>query len=107
MTTQVVGYMDNRHFPETQPRDVAPTEHRCSRCYGAYGKSAIRCVNEPVPTKWLIRHKPKRSKLAVLVSIRDTEYDAHRVADHLNYNTQTNDYYVEEWREGSRKESKS
>jgi hypothetical protein len=28
-------------------RDEEPTEHRCARCYGPYGKSNIRCVNEP------------------------------------------------------------
>jgi hypothetical protein len=48
MTTQIVGYMDNRHFPETQPRDSAPTEHRCSQCFTpGFGKSSIRCRNEP------------------------------------------------------------
>jgi hypothetical protein len=27
------------------------TEHRCSQCWSAYGKSAIRCVNEPKTMK--------------------------------------------------------
>lgn len=24
-----------------------PAEHRCAKCWGPYGKSAIRCPNEP------------------------------------------------------------
>lgn len=31
--------------PETQGRE--PEEHRCSRCYGPYGRSAIPCPNNP------------------------------------------------------------
>ena len=27
------------------------TEHRCSQCFGVYGKSAIRCPNEPPTTQ--------------------------------------------------------
>ena len=32
-----------------QVRDCGeePPEHRCGKCYGPYGKSSIRCVNEP------------------------------------------------------------
>jgi len=107
MTTQIIGYMDNRHFPETQPRDVAPTEHRCSICYGPYGKSSVRCPREPSPPKWLIRNQPNRRKPGILVSIQTSEHEANRIADQLNYNHQTAAYYVEEWRENGRKEGKS
>ena len=27
------------------------TEHRCAQCFGVYGKSAIRCPNEPATTQ--------------------------------------------------------
>jgi hypothetical protein len=27
--------------------DTPQSEHRCGRCYGPYGKSAILCPNEP------------------------------------------------------------
>lgn len=32
--------------PDTQPRDE-PVGHRCGLCFGPFGKSAIRCKNEP------------------------------------------------------------
>lgn len=34
------------YTPPTVPREPID-EHRCSRCYGPYGKSAIPCPNEP------------------------------------------------------------
>jgi len=31
----------------TVPQQPRPPEHRCGNCCGPYGKSAIRCPNEP------------------------------------------------------------
>ncbi|MEO7018381.1 MAG: hypothetical protein ABI067_17875 [Leifsonia sp.] len=42
------------------PRDRTPqtVEHRCGLCYGPFGKSAIRCKNEPDPLGRLLADLP-------------------------------------------------
>lgn len=51
--------MTRRSFPNPAPRgEWLPTvareprepEHRCGLCWGPFGKSAIRCPNEPPTT---------------------------------------------------------
>jgi hypothetical protein len=58
MVKYIAGNLDSRHDPITQPKDGPPTEHRCGRCYGPYGKSALRCANEPPPgppERWVVK----------------------------------------------------
>ena len=47
MAGYLAGSIINAHLPAARGRDEPTTEHRCATCYGPYGKSAIRCKNEP------------------------------------------------------------
>ncbi len=50
MPAYVAGHIANAHLPSAQPKDKRPTEHRCPNCYTpGFGKSNIRCKNEPRP----------------------------------------------------------
>jgi hypothetical protein len=96
MATYIVGSIDNRHGPSTQPRDAPPTEHRCSQCFTpGFGKSSIRCRNEP-PTspsqKWLVKSD------GILRNICDTKPEADQLAEDLNFNYPDGGFYVEKAR---------
>ena len=80
-------------------RDEKP-EHRCGLCFGPYGKSAIRCKNEPTQPKWLV--KLKRVGFETVMGIRAVKADAETLALALNTEYQTDEYYVEMWKEGDR-----
>lgn len=37
--------------PAARQRRADPEEHRCAKCCGPFGKSAIPCPNEPKPAR--------------------------------------------------------
>ena len=75
------------------PNVTTPTAHRCSTCYGPYGKSAIRCPREPAPTlktDFVVRlNGAAQSRFATRVA-------AETFAETLNFNNNDGAYYVEE-----------
>lgn len=41
------GQISNVHMPSAGGKGERSTEHKCGKCWTPYGKSALRCVNEP------------------------------------------------------------
>lgn len=73
----------SRNFPNPTPRGEwlptvpreprEPAEHKCGICYGPFGKSAIRCKNEPPTTVQIAPERPASHNLDQLLA----ELDEH------------------------------
>ncbi|MBC7594510.1 MAG: hypothetical protein H7288_11330 [Kineosporiaceae bacterium] len=63
MTAHITGNIRSTHLPASS-RDDQPPEHTCPTCRTPYGRSSIKCPNEPLtPVERAMAWVAKRAEM--------------------------------------------